>query len=265
VPPARQRFTALHELGHHLIEHDGPLNDLDLDNRARRDEDICNEVAASILIPADAVTEHLSAGAFTARDVAALHRAVNASRAACCVAAARQLRRPGCVILGTADGLAVFTAHHPSTAWHIARQTPQGPDSLLVRAGRAHGGHAQEVTVARFASGNSSGQLQGDAFADDDGWVFAVLVDDTHSPWTKGISFPTADTGPASETIECPRCSWTGEVYTAQCRSCGDRTCPSCGRCSCPSGPTERLCGNCYERRPVNQFEGPDSFCVDCR
>lgn len=261
----RQNFTVLHEVGHHLIEHDGPLNDLAIDDADRRDEAICNEVAASILIPADVVAELLPAGKVTGRDVAELRRHLEdrVSRAACCVAAIRRLGRPGAVMLGTPEGEAVFTAHHIATNWRVARDTAQGPDSILALAGRATSRHHRGVTTVRFAHGGSSGQLQADAYLADDGWVYAVLVDDTHSPWDTGLSFATAETGPNIEDIECPRCG--PQRAWKVCPRCGDHECPNCERCSCPVGPGERRCeGDCYLMKPVTQFQGDSKICVDC-
>lgn len=146
VAASRQRFTILHELGHHLIEHDAHLNDLPISDADRRDEAICNEVAASVLIPADLVDRVLISGVLEAEHVAALKNATWASREACCVAAARRLRVPGCVILGRPDGTAVFTAHHLATPWSIARGTPQGRDSLLYKAARRRSRRARDVT-----------------------------------------------------------------------------------------------------------------------
>ena len=259
----RHRFTMLHELGHHFLEHDGPLNELDVDNKDRRDEEICNEVAASVLIPADKVEALLPAGRFTARDVAKLYETVEGSRSACCVAAVRRLAKPGAVILGTTDGDAVFTAHHMATNWRIARGTPQGPDSVLAKAGRSGAGHVREVTRARFANGNSSGQLQGDAHVDADGWVFAVLVEDTVSPWATGLVFATADAGAEGEDIECERCGPVTAWRT--CPKCRDKICPSCERCSCPVGPSQQRCtGYCGLMKPENQFSDGSTVCVDC-
>lgn len=259
----RQRFTTLHELGHHFIEHDGPLNELYIDDKDRREEAICNEVAASVLVPADKVESLLPPGTFTARDVAKLYETVEASRSACCVAAVRRLTKPGAVMLGTTDGVAVFTAHHIATNWRIARGSPQGPDSLLAKSGRSGTGHAREVTRAMFANGRLGGQLQGDAYVDADGWVFAVLVEDTVSPWATGLVFATADTGPEGEDIECVRCGLVTAWRT--CPKCRDKICPSCERCSCPVGPDQQLCaGYCRLMKPANQFSGGSTVCIDC-
>jgi IrrE N-terminal-like domain len=264
VTPARQRFTILHELGHHFIEFDAHLNDLDVDDAARRDEDICNEVAANVLIPSDVVVEALPAGSFTAEDVATLFNAVGASRMACCVAATRRLRLPGCVILGRPDGVATFTAHHPATPWRIARETPQGDNSLLVRAAQSPRRRARGITRVRFAGGNTSGEVHADAFAADDGWVYEVVAADTHSPWVKGINFGLTNSGPEPEDIECPHCGEAVQVWTAPCRKCGDRICPRCGRCSCPVGPAPRTCSECGLLKPPNQFPGGATVCIDC-
>lgn len=264
VAQARQRFTILHELGHHLIELDTRLNDLRIDDAARRDEDICDEIAARVLLPADVVDQTLPTGVFTAMDVATLHGATRASRQACCVAASRRLRLPGCVILGLPDGTATFTAHHPVTPWRIARGTYQGQDSLLTRAARSITRHARGVTTVRFASGNTSGDMHGDAFAADDDWVYQVVVADPRSPWAKGFSVGLPDTGPAAEDIECGRCGEASRAWKAPCRQCGDRTCPSCGQCSCQVGPTPRTCESCFLLKPPNQFANGATVCIDC-
>jgi hypothetical protein len=264
VVPARRRFTLLHELGHHLIENDGPLNELDVAGSERRDEAICNEVAASILIPAELADQYIPAK-FVAQDVARLHANVEASRSACCVAAVRRLHVPGCVILGTTEGVAVFTAHHLATEWRIARGTAQGEDSILVKAGRSAARTARETTSARFASGLTSGPLHGDAYVDDDGFVFAVLVQDTVSPWARGLAFNTVDTGPEYEKIDCERC---GEVTAWKtCRTCGEKICPDCDQCwNCrPKSTGDKKCaGYCQLVKPRNQFRGDSDICVDC-
>lgn len=264
VTVARRRFTVLHEWGHHLIEHDDHLNDLDISDEVRRDENICNEIAATVLLPDELVDGALPTGAFTAEDVASLYDTVGASRMACCVAAARRLRAPGCVVLGSPDGTADFTAHHPATPWRIARRTPQGDDSLIARAGRATTGKARGVTRAKFASGTASGPVHGDAFAASDGWVFAVLVADSHSPWAGPLNLGLTDTGPDGEEIECGHCGEASIVWTAPCRQCGDRICPSCQRCSCPVGPTPRRCDACSLMKPPHQFRDGGAVCVDC-
>jgi hypothetical protein len=167
------------------------------------------------------------------------------------------------VVLGTGDGEAVFTAHHMATNWRIARGTAQGSESILAKASRSGSGHSREVTRARFASGGVSGQLQGDAHIDDDGWVFAVLVEDTVSPWETGLVFATAAAGPEGEDIECELCGPVTAWRT--CPRCRDKICPKCERCSCRIGPDEQLCtGYCGLMKPKNQFAKGSTVCVDC-
>jgi len=263
VAPARQRFTALHELGHHLIELDEELNDLSISDLNRRDEAICNEVAASILLPGDLVDRVLTAGAVTAAEVLQLHdEAASASRAACCVAAVRRLHHRGCVLVGTEDGMVAFAAHHLATPWRIAPGTEQGSSSLLARAARD--GHARGVTQLRFASGGESGEVHADAQRAGDGWIVLVAVIDAYSPWEKGLSFPTADDSAPRETVECPRCDHAFTAWWPPCKVCGDHRCPQCKKCSCQVTVTERFCQGCTMLRPESQFPGGGVYCVDC-
>ena len=264
VAPSRQRFTALHELGHHLIYNDVDLNMTTISDVDRRDEAICNEVAASILLPDALVGEVLPAGAFTAEDVARLHAARGiASRAACCVAAVRRLHHHGCVLLGRTDGTAEFAAHQLGTPWRVARGTAQGPDSLLTAAAR--GGHARGTTRVRFANGNVSGEVHGDAFAPGDGWVFMVAVADTHSPWEHGLRFATIEPGAPREVVECPYCDKAFTAWWTPCRHCGEVRCPACRRCGCRPRAAELLCRVCQMLKAENLFSGDDDICVDCR
>ena len=264
VPRTRQRFTILHELGHHFIEHDDHLNDLDVEDADRHDEQICNEVAAAVLLPADIVEQTLPAGAFTAKDVADLYDATHASRMACCVAATRRMRTYGGVVLGTHDGTATFTAHKPGTPWRIARDTPQGEDSMLCRAANRPTRQVRGRTRVRFASGNLSGPVFGDAFAADDGWVYMVIAATTHSPWEKGLNVGLAYTGPDPQDIECGACGEVSRVWRGPCRACGVPTCPNCNRCACHIGPATVTCSNCFLQKPTNQFPPGLIVCVDC-
>ena len=261
---ARTLFTILHELGHHLIELDGFLNELSIKDADRRDEEICDEIAASLLMPEEVRAELLPRGRFTARNVAELYEATRASRQACCVTAARRLRGPGCVILGTPDGVATYVAHNPTTQWRIARDTPQGEDSLIAKAARRSTKHARGVTNVRFASGAISGRMHGDAFAADDGWVYAVVVEDSHSPWEQTRKHVIRNPWPDAEEIECGHCGEMSLSRRGPCRRCGDRFCGRCGRCSCPLVPSTRVCPGCFLEKSSNQFVDDSEVCVDC-
>lgn len=255
----RRHFTLLHELGHHLIELDPVLADFDGTDTERRDEDICNRIAARLLIPAG-IVEDVVDGYPTAETVIELQQRTRASRAACCVAVAELLRHPGCVMFGWSDSIVQFAAHHPATQWRVARGTDQGNDSVLANPGR------RLRAPVRFSGGNPSGDLWVDSAVDDEGRVFAVFVDDTISPWAPdgGLHLPTV-TGPAYEEAECSRCDTAFQGYGAPCRRCDGYTCPDCGRCSCPLGAgEERRCDGCTMKRPPERFPDGGDFCDDC-
>jgi len=111
VTAARQRFTVLHEWGHHLIEHDDYLNDLEISDAERSDENICNEVAATVLLPDDIVDKTLPAGVFTAEHVAALFDNVSASRCRRCSTSRRC--RPDGVLRGRRPSARLAWLRHP--------------------------------------------------------------------------------------------------------------------------------------------------------
>jgi Zn-dependent peptidase ImmA (M78 family) len=58
MPESRRRFTWAHELGHHLLETDGSLEQLSADDRAEKRA--CDAFAAELLMPAHAVTSRLA-------------------------------------------------------------------------------------------------------------------------------------------------------------------------------------------------------------
>ena len=264
VAQERTWFTILHELGHHLIEVDVNLNELSITDADRRDEEICDEIAARLLMPEEIREELLPPRRFTARNVAKLYESTRASRQACCVTAASRLRAPGCVILANADGVATFIAHDQTTQWRIARDTPQGEDSLITKAARWPTKHARGITKVRFASGAISGPMHGDAFAADDGWVYAVIVEDTHSPWERTPKRVITNPWPDAEEIECGNCGEVSRSRRAPCRRCGDRYCRRCGRCSCPLVAAVRLCPGCFLQKASNQFTAGSEVCADC-
>jgi hypothetical protein len=202
-----------------------------------------------------------------AEEVHQLHgSAEHASRAVCCVAAVRRLASPGCVILGRPDGTAEFVAHHEATPWRIARGTAQGPDSLLARAAISTTRHVRDVTQVRFASGRTSGNVHGDAYCAPDGWVYMVVVADTHSPWVTNLNFAGPDSGSPREVVECPRCDHAFTAWWAPCRRCGDYQCPQCHRCSCRTrAPTSKRCDACGLSKAISLFPGGGPICVDCQ
>lgn len=257
----RQRFTALHELGHRMVSEDHALLDVFMDERDRGvalEEGICDAVAAEILLPDHLVDEHIGSDGPTAAGVAALFKASQASREACCVRAAQRIVGEGHVMVAH-GGVAQFTASR-GTPYRLARNTPQGDGHITVRAAVNGSWRAEEAV--RYASGATSKTYFADAVADGD-YVFAVFLD-ARAPWIKGVSLYSGDRINPAESY-CGRCDVAFETLAAPCPTCHDyRHTPGCDLCSCEPALRERLCDTCFTRKHEGLFAGGATTCADC-
>lgn len=265
---SRQAFTVLHELGHHLVENDDTLNEIGLTAEAQRVEEVANAVAAAILLNDDLVDTHLSRSPPTPEQIAALFEASEASRSACCVAAAQRLTRPGCVMLATDTGVARFTAHHIATNFRVARNSTQDDTSIVRRASANSGRSVSGMSHVNFASGHPSGELHARAYGCEDGWVFAVFIEDTIDPWAPPTALHIPTPAQYGETYECINCDATFWSAQAPCSTCGSPVHEgrnACGRCNCRPGGKGRACqGTCGLLKPEHQFPDGGDICVDC-
>lgn len=170
----RQKFTALHELGHHLQRHDESLVKIlasEPDAGFLLEEDICDGFAAEVLLPTHYVDEVIGERGPTAGEIVELFKTSQASREACCVRGAQHIVGPGHVMLSSQDGVARFTAS--SSAYRVARNTPQDGNEVISSAVRW--GSAKRETRVRYASGVLSEPFHGDAVTDGD-YIFAVMA-----------------------------------------------------------------------------------------
>ncbi|MBK6501135.1 MAG: ImmA/IrrE family metallo-endopeptidase [Candidatus Microthrix sp.] len=258
----RRRFTALHEYGHALVMQDDETQDLlfaEPDHGQRMEEEICDAVAAELLLPGALVEAHISHLGPTARSVAELFHGAKASREAVCVRAAQQIRGVGHVMLAV-DGVARFTSSR-GTHFRVSRDTKQGVDHITERA--SVGGSARGLAEVIYASGATSDQFHADAVADDDGYVFAVFVEERPA-WERNFAPPMVDRTIPNE-VECSHCDVQFTAFGAPCRHCGDyRHASGCDRCSCRAGK-ERRCGICFTLKASHLFPSSQATdCVDC-
>jgi hypothetical protein len=240
---ARIRFSALHELGHHLLDvGDHRIDLISGPNHRDLEEAICDEFAAEILVP-DAVVDHwISAEGPTARAVIDLYHddRVRASRAACCVAAAKKIVGSGYVMLSDLSGVARFTAVH-GTPYRVAGDTPQGDDSIPAKAARI--GNKRDSGRVTYRSGGYSDHHHADARLDGE-YVFTVFT--TGPPPWGGLSLLRRPEWQPDEA-QCDRC---GEDFLPRdwCDHDPRRpVCPSCGACSCGARVSQyQTCLGCY-------------------
>lgn len=259
----RRRFTALHELAHALGRTDPVLQDwlFGFDGAGRiQEERVANAFASTVLLPESIVSEHIPDVGPCAWDIVQLAAASTASREAVCVRASQRLRGPGMVAL-VKGSVVLFSASRALT-YSVARNTDQGSGSFFARASM-HGQLRETGVRLRFAGSNmTSNTLIADANADNNGYLFAVLME-YNAPWQ---ALTPASTGPDGFEFECDECDFVRITWAPECPICGDRPCPDHG-CSCRKQPSRigsvRRCLRCNIQLPV--AAGPEvEYCDNC-
>lgn len=262
----RQHFTALHELGHHLVAEDDELQDLlfdEPDGGERLEERICDAVAAELLLPAALVDGYIGYAGPHARDVMNLAYDSQASREACCVRAAERLPGPGHVMLAR-DGTALFTASR-NTPYRVSRGARQDLGTGHITADAARRGAARGEAPVVYGSGTASERFFADAVRAEDGYIFAVFVDGP-APWLDGPTLYGSDRRDATEAF-CPYCEIDFTTLAAPCSDCEDyRHHPGgCGRCSCQAKARTVFCTGCNMHQPRALFTPGEAECNECR
>ncbi|MFK4362070.1 ImmA/IrrE family metallo-endopeptidase [Rhodococcus qingshengii] len=261
----RSKFTALHELGHHLQQ-----TDLDLGSTVFRysapdrfEEEACDAFAAQVLLPDDDLLQKIDARGPVAQDVVDLFTSFSsASREACCVWAARQLHGSGVVVLLDQTGAVLFTASRSFIP--PAKGSDQSRADLISAALLNPGaGATRDDTRILYRNGSTSESLFGQARWFDDQYLVAIMVTD-HAAWTP-LALPrpgTKQTGASSWT--CETCDDLFTI-TERCQQCTNPRCRS-GHCGCDvaRAANNRLCPGCFLQRHPSQFDGGSNVCRDC-
>lgn len=254
----RMLFTALHELGHHLInrQRDIYLTIAGPPRKRALEESICDSFAGGILIPSELVDQVIGDGGPTAQAVIDLYRQSNASRAAAAVRVAERLGAVGHVMVADLRGVALFTAT-VGMDYRVAPNTPQNP-GIATRA--ALSGRATGDDRVTYRSGRTSELFHAQAIRDSE-YVFAVYTQGL-AAWEDLHILPKD--GPSVREAVCPHCDEAFEAWTTH-QPCAQPECPACGRCGCGSarGESVTACSSCFRQVPFRRLAG--GICDDCR
>ncbi|WP_197487087.1 ImmA/IrrE family metallo-endopeptidase [Oerskovia enterophila] len=254
----RDRFTVLHELGHHVQR----LNQLWADVWCmlpaaigeQLNERVADAFAAEILIPSTAT--ELKASDVTARDLLASHqRFSTASRSALAHHALRDASPSDDVIVVVCDRYGeVRFARSVGHLW-APRSGAVQPGFLTLIADALRGsGHASGRLVPGLiaASGNVQDDLVADLAFDEAGeWAFVVIR----------LAFRFAPPSWVDRTMECPSAA-CGEAFAPDssmscCPKCDTIRCPHCGSCACVNNP-EQPCPSCHMAYSAAELAHPE-------
>ncbi|WP_420618653.1 ImmA/IrrE family metallo-endopeptidase [Candidatus Poriferisocius sp.] len=257
--PAHDRFTILHELGHHIVNtvDYGLLDDLDLIAGARGDpvlaeEAACHRFAGELLVPTQLLDDVVGGDQVTPRHVLRLHELSSASWAALAVRVADYSNIKTAVVLIRCRGEVWFVAANWLTSW--PRGSTVKPGGALDRA--LQNAVTARSDVFRFGLGGQDSMFCDTAIVDE-GLAVAVM---SSRRSTLGLSI-LEEVEPTWKTRE-EFCQWCGdERDVGWCDLCSGRRCRSCNRCGCQTHVSNDVCPACHRSNPFN----PDSqVCRDC-
>ena len=261
----RQRFTLLHELGHHIQSTDLGLGTtlMEAEDSEAFEDAACDAFAARVLLPPALVSQAVPPGGPTAESALDLFHRSQASRAAICVRLVAELKTPGVVAVFDAEGAVSFAAAR-GAVYPPARGSDQSANPLVAAALT---GSPTDRIIGRddaqihYSTGHTSNRLYGQ-IAWCDGLLFAVMVEygaswKPHSPPQEA----TAAASPAGKWDDCETCG-TNFVVKFTCPSCGEPRCPR-SHCGCTRA-AERQCLRCFLVKHPSQFDGDSETCSDC-
>lgn len=258
----RQNFTLMHELGHHLIDNNVDCLTwlADQPDPPRVLEQLCDQIAADLLITANVVDQVLGRRAADAGAVLELYDRTEASRSACVIAVARRLPCDGFVLLVEEGSTAVFFAarardtrpygwrEDPIPSAHPLRQEPP-PARALSWWPYPTGSERREYFMSTATAR---------------GWTIAVFAENNLFG-VPGFHIPQQvdeDRGNDAD-ITCP-CGYRGRTRMWPCPRCGVPECPQCGECDCARRDRKLVqCKSCFSM--VQPHLIVDGLCDACR
>jgi len=259
----RHNFTIAHELGHHLIadDDDCPSWLADQGDPDRLEEEICDLIAARLLIPDSDIDAALAGSPPEAETVARLYAATRASRTACAIAVANKLPCEGFGALIEPGSSEIFAgARARDTRPYAWKGNPIPPAHPLRRenlparskawwpdpSGKRRTFYMTVADVAGFTCA---------LFAENDLWQVETLH----------VNLPAEPDRGNDASITCP-CGYKGKTRMFPCRECGASECPQCGECDCARRARREkraMCNGCMTS--VRAHLLVDGLCDNCR
>jgi Zn-dependent peptidase ImmA (M78 family) len=247
----RENFTLTHELGHKLAEEDDDALDwlANRDQPARDLEQLCDLIAASLLLPDSLITQVLNRRAPEAAHIRALYEASAASEVVCAIALAQRLPCQGAAVI-------------MDIGWPLAYPWPRQEIPAHHRLARLRAGQTAREKSWWATPWGERQDYYLDAITGSRR-IHAVLA--VHDLWQATrfhIDTPESAAWSARH-LDCP-CGYHGTARGYPCTDCGQPYCPSCKECQCPRRNAALVvCQKCFVS--VAKADIVDGRCSDCR
>ena len=261
----RENFTILHEFGHLLIEAEEDEDVLvwAADQPAFVLEQVCDHVAAALLVPSSLVSTVLAGARPTGKAVSGLFQSSSASREVCAIAIARRLGCEGFVMV-VREGIVTFASRtgdtRPSpwrgdvvpTSHHLCR-VDDGEELASVSSWQSPQGIPRPFYLSAFRDGR---------------WTYAVFTE--HDLWgIERLHLPDPTQVNRREItrrkVTCD-CGFSGSTVAFPCNTCHQRPCPQCGRCECDRREAREERAACRQCTIVVRAHLlVDGLCDNCR
>lgn len=260
----RENFTLLHEYAHTLVSNDIDAMSWLADQRdiARATEQLCNEVASLLLVPAEVIDTIVGNGPIRAEHLQQLHRDTEASQVAIAISLARRLTADGAIVLIDRAShtvaqailvgeLAIYPTNGQSfpTAHPLQRIEP-GAHIHQRSWWAAPWGERQDYYLDATASARRAYAVM----ATTDLW----RMESFHG----GDDSPPPRARPASVRA-CP-CGYSGPMRGFPCPNCDLQFCPNCSKCVCDYRNAAAVqCRNCTLSYASTALV--NGLCSECR
>ncbi len=260
---ARDQFTLAHEFAHLMIWDSEDCIDwlADMSESQRVIEELCDAVAARLLIPDDLVDKILEGGAPRAEHVAVLRDQTVASRTACLIALWRRLPCDGLALIIERGSESVFFGARAHGTRPYAWKGDAIPDAHPLR-----NVDVRAVMESWWPRHDGSRRSFFQSVFDEDGWRYALLA---HDDLWNVVDLHLIDLAPEDRGydghIKCP-CGYKGSTRWWPCAECGESQCPACQECGCERRDRQdpwtpcAICSRSYRQHNLDA----DGWCTDC-
>lgn len=246
--PRRNNFTLLHEYGHHLQQtHDDwayvLLDDVHSLNRRKVEEQVCDLIAAEILLRADAVEDSDPFEQSPALVMAQIFANSGASRSAVLRYVADTLRHSTKWILAVADLEGRVQAAECTYEQFPPKRGMVQPGFALLAA-EASSGHVRRTFPEGmvYQGGRELHDMKVEATLDHTGtYVFLALTPVERFGMGTIVSawYSCNQNGCATE-------DFCADTESEWCQACKEAKCPGCGTCRCERTVESSRCPSCY-------------------